>query len=171
MSRPKSPGSKTGRVQRKGADALQIARAYDAGRQASEAVMKLVDTYFEEKVVPVARNMIEAFEQQMERHHHDKNTDDAMALRLDYSVRLKDLRRHSLKGVWHSLSRWEQILTQGNMKDELDYYIAHKFDPVWDELENRATERMTYCAARIAGHITDDMHASSLGSIKSYFAD
>ena len=89
MSRAKSLGSKTGWVERKGADALQIARAYDAGRQASEAVMKVVDTYFEEKVVPVARNMIEAFEQQMERHHHDKNTDDAMALRLDYSVTIK----------------------------------------------------------------------------------
>ena len=60
-----SLGSTTGRVERKGADALQIARAYDAGRQASEAVMKVVDTYFEEKVVPVARNMIEAFEQQI----------------------------------------------------------------------------------------------------------
>jgi hypothetical protein len=147
MSPRKLLGPKPQLVERKAAHALRIARAHDAGRQAGEAVMKLVDTYFDDKVVPVARSVNEAFEQQMQRHHHDKNTDDAMALRIDYSVRLKNLKRHAVLGVWQSLSKWKQILAEANMKEELDYYIACKFGPIWDELEKKATERMTYCAA------------------------
>jgi hypothetical protein len=169
MSPRKLLGPKPQLVERKAAHALRIARAHDAGRQAGEAVMKLVDTYFDDKVVPVARSVNEAFEQQMQRHHHDKNTDDAMALRIDYSVRLKDLKRHAVLGVWQSLSKWKQILAEANMKEELDYYIACKFGPIWDELEKKATERMTYCAARIAGHISDEMHTSSRGTKTSYF--
>jgi hypothetical protein len=169
MSSRKLLGPKPQLIERKIAHARHIARAHDAGRQAGEAVMKLVDTYFDDKVVPVARKVQEAFEQQMQRHHHDKNTDDAMALRIDYSARLKDLKRHAVRGVWHNLSKWKPILAQANMKEELDYYIAYKFDPIWDELEKKATERMTYCAARIAGHDTDEKHTSSRGTKTSYF--
>jgi hypothetical protein len=130
--------------------ALELARAYDMGRLASDTVTKLVDSFFEEKVVPVARKIDSAFERQMERHHHDRNTDDAMALRINHSARLKELKRHALNGVWHSLSKWKHTLVEAGMKESFDLYIAHKFDPIWDELEKNATEQMTYCAARIA---------------------
>ena len=146
--------SKAGR--KKQNRALELARAYDMGRLASDTVTKLVDTFFEDKVVPVARKTNAAFERQMQRHYRDSNTDDAMALRIDYSARLKELKRHALNGVWHSLVKWKHTLVQAEMKDDLDRYIAHKFDPLWDELEKNATEQMTYCAVRIAEHANDE---------------
>ncbi len=138
--------------------ALELARANDLGRLASDTATKLVDDFFEEKVVPVAGKIKSAFEQQMERHYRDRNADDAMALRIEHSARLQELKRHALSGVWHGLDKWKHALVQAGMKEPFDLYIAHKFDPIWDELEKNATEQMTFCAARIAENAKERVH-------------
>ena len=77
---------KAEREKQKQAEEAKLARAYDTGRRTSDVVTKLIDNFFDEKVVPVARKISSAFDRQMEGFHHDKNTDDAMAALLDYSA-------------------------------------------------------------------------------------
>ena len=59
---------------------------------------------------------------------------------------------------------------EAGLKEDFDRYIAHKFDPVWDEMKKNAAVQMAYCAARIAGHVTDEMHAMNPDELNKYIA-
>jgi hypothetical protein len=154
----------------KRAEDAKLARAYDLGRRTSDTVIKLIDAFFDEKVVPVARNVNSAFERQMEGYHHDGYTQDAMAMFVDYSAKLKDLKQNAVDGTWDSLGEWKYLLIKEGTKADFDRYIAHKYDPVWKELDDNASAQMAYCAARISGHITDEMHAMTPDELKEYMA-
>jgi len=150
------------------AEQAKLARAYDMGRRTVETVIPLIDAFFDEKVVPVARNINQTFDRAMEGRHHDTTTDEAMALLVDYQDKLKGLKQAAFEGVWDSLGEWKYALIEAGDKEDFDRYIVHKFDPVWETLSNNAVEQMAYCAARITGHITDEMHAMTPDEFREY---
>ena len=150
------------------AEEAKLTRAHDMGRQMSETVTQLIDTFFDEKVSPVVINVNKALVHDLETHHHDKTMDDAMGLVVDYEDRLKDLKQTVIDGIWNSLGEWKYAAISMGMKDDFDRYIAHKLDPVWETLSKNATEQMAYCAARITGRITDEMHAMTPDELEEY---
>ncbi|WP_100177262.1 hypothetical protein [Bradyrhizobium nitroreducens] len=82
--------------------------------------------------------------------------------------RLKELKQRASEGIWDSLSEWKSLIAQMGTKEDFDRYIAHKLDPVWEELNKNATEQLAYCVARISGHITDEMHAMSPDKLREF---
>lgn len=158
--------SKAERDQEGRAEEAKLTRAHDMGRRMSQTVTQLIDTFFDEKVRPVVITVNKALVDDLETHHHDKTTDDAMDLVVDYKDRLKELKRTAVDGIWDSLGEWKYTLINMGMKGDFDRYIAHKLDPVWETLSKNATEQMAYCVARITGHITDEMHATTLDELK-----
>jgi hypothetical protein len=160
--------TKAQREQEKRDQEAKLTRAHDMGRQMSETVTQLIDSFFDEKIMPVAISVNKALVHDLEIHHHDETTDEAMDLVVDYGNRLKDLRQRAIDGIWDNLGEWKYALIKMDMKDDFDRYIAHKLNPVWEELSKNATEQMAYCAARITGHITDEMHAMTPEELKEY---
>jgi hypothetical protein len=160
--------SKAEQDQEERAEEAKLTRAHDMGRQMSETVTQLIDIFFDEKVRPVVIKVNKALVHDLETHHHDKTMDDAMDLVVDYEDRLKDLKQTAIDGIWDSLGEWKYALIKTGMKDDFDRYIAHRLDPVWETLSTNATEQMAYCAARITGHITDEMHAMTPAELKEY---
>jgi|SRR5580692_2803771 hypothetical protein len=122
------------------------------------------------KVLPVCKNVADACNNDFERHHHDETTDDAMALCVNFGAQLKDLKQNAVDGVWDALGDWKYQLIEIGIKDDFDRYIAAKFDPVFEILDKNAREQMAYCAARISGHITDEMHAMTPDELKDFVA-
>ena len=122
------------------------------------------------KVLPVCKNVADACNNDFDRHHHDETTDDAMALCVNFGAQLKDLKQNAVDGVWDALGDWKYQLIEIGIKDDFDRYIAAKFDPVFEILDKNAREQMAYCAARISGHITDEMHAMTPDELKDFVA-
>jgi hypothetical protein len=162
--------SKSERGQEALATEAKLTRAYDMGRRTSATVTQLIDTFYDEKVLPVCKNVADACNNDFERHHHDETTDDAMALCVNFGAQLKDLKQNAVDGVWDALGDWKYQLIEIGIKDDFDRYIAAKFDPVFEILDKNAREQMAYCAARISGHITDEMHAMTPDELKDFVA-
>lgn len=150
------------------AEEAELTRAHDMGRQMTQTVTQLIDTFFDEKVRPVVINVNKALVHDLEAHHHDKTTDGLMSLLVDYEDRLKGLKQAAVDGIWESLGEWKYQLIRVGVKDDFDRYIAHKLDPIWETLSKHATEQGAYCAARITGHITDETHAMTPDELKEY---
>lgn len=149
-------------------DKEKLTRAHEMGRQMSAAITQHIDTFFDEKIMPVAVNVNKALVNQLEEHHHDETTNEAMDVVVDYGNRLKELKQRASEGIWDSLSEWKSLIAQMGTKEDFDRYIAHKLDPVWEELNKNATEQLAYCVARISGHITDEMHAMSPDELREF---
>jgi hypothetical protein len=160
--------SKAERDQERRAEEAKLTRAHDLGRRTSETVTQLIDKFFDEKVSPVAIKVNKALVHDLETHHHDKTVDDAMDLVVDYQERLKNLKQAAIDGIWDSLGEWKYALINTGMKDDFDRYIAHKLNPLWETLSKNATGEMAYCATRITGHITDEMHAMTPDELREY---
>jgi hypothetical protein len=160
--------SKAEREQKARNQEAKLAHARDMGRQLSQNVTQLIDAFFDEKIMPVAIRVNKAVVHDLEAHHHDATTDEAMDLVADYRNRLEELKRTAVDGIWDSLGEWKSALIKMDMKEDFDRYIAHKLDPVWQELSKNATEQMAYCVARITGHITDEMHAMTPDELREY---
>jgi hypothetical protein len=162
--------SKSERDQEARATEAKLTRAHDLGRRASATVTKIIDTFYDQKVLPVCKNVAEACNNDFERHHHDETIDDAMALYVNFGAQLKDLKQSAVDGVWDTLGDWKYQLIEIGMKEDFDRYIAAKFDPIFEIVDKNATEQMAYCAARISGHITDAMHAMTPDELKEFVA-
>lgn len=148
----------------------KLARAHDLGRQMSVTVTNIIDTFYDEKVLPVCKNVVRACNNDLEQHHHDETTDDAMALCINFGAQLNDFKRSAVNGVWDTLGDWKYQLIEMGMKEDFDRYIAAKFDPIFEAVEKNATEQMAYCAARISGHITDEMHEMTPDELNEFIA-
>jgi hypothetical protein len=146
----------------------QLERATDLGRRMSQTVVGLIDTFFDEKVMPLAIKANADLVHDMETHHHDATTDEAMNLLVTYRENLEVLKENAVTDVWDVLGEWKYNLMEAGLKGEFDRYIAQKFDPVWETSKTIATEQMAYCAARITGHVTDEMHAMTPDELKEY---
>jgi hypothetical protein len=148
----------------------KLTRAHDMGRQISQTVTEAIDTFFDEKIMPVAANVNNAMIDELETHHHDETVDEAMNVVVDYGNRLKELKQRAIDGIWDNLGEWKSALIKMEMKEDFDRYIAHKLDPLWEELSENATAQLAYCVARITGHMTDEMHAMTPDELKDFVA-
>jgi hypothetical protein len=133
--------SKAERDQEERVEEAKLTRAHDMGRQMSETVTQLIDSFFDEKVMSVAINVNKALEHDLEAHQHDRTTDDAMNLVVDYGERMKELKQRAIEGIWDSLGEWKYALIRMGMKDDFDRYIEHKLDPVWETLSKNARSK------------------------------
>jgi hypothetical protein len=160
--------SKAQREQEARDQEAKLASAHDMERKISQTVTQAIDAFYDEKIMPVAVNVNKALAYDLELHHHDETTDDAMNSIVDYGNRLRDLKQAAIDGIWNNLGEWKSAIVKMDMKEDFDRYIAHKIDPLWEELSKNATEQMAYCATRITGHITDEMHAMTPDELQEY---
>jgi hypothetical protein len=136
------------------------ARAYDYTRKTSKALLGLIDTYRNEKVVPVAADALKTFKEQLDLRHEDTSFDRVTEMQAQFASLVKDMAHAATMGVWDNLGEWNHTLIGTALKNELDRYISVTFGNIWRHVEERATGEATYVLARICGHVTDEMHAA-----------
>jgi hypothetical protein len=139
----------------------KLARAEDMGRQTAQTVTALIDAFRDEKVTPVARNMLSAFKQAIESHHKDATSEAAIAVLADFKGKLERLRQDAFFGLWDSLGESKYTFIKTGLKDDYDHYINEKFGAVWTATNELAVGETSHCVLRISGHITDEMHAAT----------
>jgi hypothetical protein len=135
-------------------------RAYDYTRKTSKTVLSLIDTYRDEKVVPVAADALKSLKAQLDLCHKDASFDRVTEIQLEFADLVKGMAHAATVGVWDSLGDWNYTLIGTGLRDEFDRYISVTFGNIWKHVEERAKGEATYVVARISGHVTDEMHAA-----------
>ena len=125
--------------------------AYDYTRRTSRTVLRLIDSYRDEKVVPLAANALKAFRTKLSLCGQDENFDRVVELQAEFEETVKRLSQAAVTGVWHGLSEWHFTLTGSALKAELDRYIALTFGNIWEHIGQKATNEANSVIARIAG--------------------
>jgi hypothetical protein len=152
--------SKAERDQTRREEDAAAKRAYDYTRKTSKAVLSLIDTYRDEKVVPVAADALKSLKAQLDLCHKDASFDRVTEIQLQFAGLVKGMAHAATVGVWDCLGDWNYTLIGTGLKDEFDRYISVTFGNIWKHVEERAKGEATYVVARISGHVTDEMHAA-----------
>lgn len=143
-----------------GEEEAAAAVAYDYTRKTSRTVLRLIDTYRNENVVPMAAEALNAFTARLERCREDENFDRVVALQGEFEETVRRMAREALAGLWHSLREWHFTLAGSGLEAELDRYVALTFGSIWRHLEERATSEANAVLARISGEALDERQAA-----------
>ena len=84
--------------------------AYDYTRKTSRTVLARIDSYRNEKVVPMAAEALKAFTAKLERCRDDENFDRVVALQGAFEETVKRMAQEAVAGLWDGLREWQFTL-------------------------------------------------------------
>lgn len=134
--------------------------AYDYTRKTSRTVLARIDSYRNEKVVPMAAEALKAFTAKLERCRDDENFDRVVALQGAFEETVKRMAQEAVAGLWDGLREWQFTLDGSGLKTELDRYVALTFGNIFRHLEERATSEANAVIERISGEALQERQAA-----------
>jgi hypothetical protein len=134
--------------------------AYDYTRKTSRTVLARIDSYRNEKVVPMAAEALKAFTAKLERCRDDENFDRVVALQGAFEETVKRMAQEAVAGLWDGLREWQFTLDGSGLKTELDRYVALTFGNIFRHLEERATSEANAVIERISGEALHERQAA-----------
>jgi hypothetical protein len=134
--------------------------AYDYTRKTSRTVLARIDSYRNEKVVPLAAEALKAFTAKLERCRDDENFDRVVALQGAFEETVKRMAQEAVAGLWDGLREWQFTLDGSGLKTELDRYVALTFGNIFRHLEERATSEANAVIERISGEALHERQAA-----------
>lgn len=134
--------------------------AYHYTRKTSRTVLRLIDAYRNENVVPMAAEALKVFTTKLEQCREDENFDRVLAAQSEFEEMVQQMAREALAGLWDSLREWHFTLAGSGLKAELDRYVALTFGNIWRHLEERATSEVNVVINRISGEALDERQAA-----------
>jgi hypothetical protein len=146
----------------------KLASASDTGRQMADTVVSIIDAFYDQKLIAVTQNIKNAFNSEMEMHHKDVTMAAAIESLRSFNCDIENMKAQAFEGVWNDIGEWKHILIEMGAKEDFDLYINQKFNAVWTALIENSTAETAYCAARISGHITDQMHGMTPEELGRY---
>jgi hypothetical protein len=146
--------AKAERDQARRQEEAAAARAYDYTRRLSKTVLRIIDSYRDEKVVPVAANAFKAFKAQLDLRREDANSERVMEMQVEFANLVKKMAHAATAGAWDSLGEWNHALMGSGLKAEIDCYIFVTFGKIWKHIEERAAAETASVVARSSGHAT-----------------
>jgi hypothetical protein len=134
--------------------------AYDYTRKTSVVILRLIDAYRNEKVVPAAAAALKSFSARLKGCHEDENFDRVVDMQAEFEESTKRMAQDTVAQLWDSLRDWHFTLAGSALKIELDRYIALTFGNIWRHLDERATSEANAVIAHICGHAMDERQAA-----------
>jgi len=91
--------------------------AYDQGRDLGAQLTTMIDAFRNKHAVPVYRQLLEGFKNNLQAHHHDPLPSMAIEMLSDFDFRLSVLKDESLKASWEQLGEWKDIIVTMKVKE------------------------------------------------------